>query len=249
MRPRSRHAAGLCALAGAWLAGVLALCPYAGAANVEEDRTPILLVAHPRMPDANFAGTVLVVIFPQDAGPLGLVLNRPSGMNLGDLFGPDRPDLAGHEDPVHLGGPVDPTGMLFLFRAKDPPLRALPVVDDILVSGDGEIFESLVADAADPGNRRFFAGHAGWAEGQLDREIDHGDWYVLAVDPAVVMSTDDDGLWELMIERATALRANRDAPRERPARRGDSIATTGEPGRRAGFATRARDAGPTPLAQ
>jgi len=184
------------------LAAVAVLAPAVSCAGVEADGEAVMLVAAPQMPDPRFARTVLVVTFPQDAGPMGLVLNKPAGMTLGDLFGPDRPELAGHPDPILLGGPVDPEGMLFLFHWPEHPVKALPVGGDVYLSGDGKLFETIVADRSASAGRRFFAGYSGWAEGQLDREIANGDWLVLPVDTDALFDPDTDRLYERLLPRA-----------------------------------------------
>ncbi len=183
-------------------AALAALAPAPCSAGVEGDGEAVMLVAAPQMPDPRFARTVLVVTFPQDAGPMGLVLNKPAGMTLGELFGPDRPELADHPDPILLGGPVDPEGMLFLFHWPEHPVKALPVGGDVYLSGDGKLFEALVADRSASAGRRFFAGYSGWAEGQLDREIASGDWLVLPVDLDALFDPDTERLYERLLPRA-----------------------------------------------
>lgn len=200
MRPISRCVA---AIALALLAGV-------ARAGVEDDGEAVMLVASPKMPDPRFARTVLVVAFPQDTGPMGVVLNRPAGMTLGDLFGPDRPELAQHEDPILLGGPVAPDGMLFVFPWPEHPVKALPLSEGIYLSGDGTLFESLVSPKDRPARRRFYAGHSAWAEGQLDAEIAEGGWLVLPVDPEALFDPDIAGLYERLLQRAQGRSAGRD---------------------------------------
>jgi putative transcriptional regulator len=189
-------------LAQAFAGVVLALLSGLGQAGVEDDGEAIMLVASPQMPDSRFARTVLVVAFPQDTGPMGVVLNRPAGMTIGDLFGPDRPELAQHEDPILLGGPVEPDGMLFVFPWPEHPVKALPLAEGVYLSGDGKLFESLVSPKDRPARRRFFAGHSAWAEGQLDAEIAEGGWLVLPVDPEALFDPDIAGLYDRLLQRA-----------------------------------------------
>ena len=188
---------------------VLALLSGLAQAGVEEDGEAVMLVASPQMPDPRFARTVLVVAFPQDTGPMGVVLNRPAGMTLGDLFGPDRPELAQHEDPILLGGPVEPDGMLFVFPWPEHPVKALPLAEGVYLSGDGSLFESLVSPKDRPARRRFFAGHSAWAEGQLDAEIAEGGWLVLPVDAEALFDPDRAGLYERLLQRAQGRSADR----------------------------------------
>ncbi len=170
----------------------------------------ILLVAAQHMMDPIFARTVVLVMFPTDAGPSGVILNRPTPMKLRDIW-PDQPQRQGRTDTLHFGGPVEPDGLLFLFRMTPPPERAWWAVDNIYFSGDGELLETLLAKTEPDPDQRFFAGLAGWAPGQLENEIARGDWHVLSADPEVIYDTELHTLWQRMHQLATLPRA-RHAP-------------------------------------
>ncbi|MCA3130025.1 MAG: YqgE/AlgH family protein [Betaproteobacteria bacterium] len=183
-------------------------------AGLEDDGQPVLLVADPGMGDENFARTVVAVAFPQDGGAMGVILNRASGLTLGELLGDQVAAVSGRPDPVGMGGPVTPDGMLFLFRADSHPVRALPMVDDWYLSGDGQLFDALAR--LSPGEARervrYFVGYTGWAEGQLDREVNRGDWQVLPLDAAVLLDADPESLWSRMMARTRARSAALTAP-------------------------------------
>lgn len=203
---------------------LLAVWTIAVQAGVEDDREPILLVAHPSMPDRNFARSVVAVAFPQDSGPMGVILNQRSPLTLGSVFAAERPALADLADPIFFGGPVAPDGILFVFRAPEHPVKALPLGADWYLSGDGAVFERLVADSASAAERRFFAGYSGWAEGQLAAEIERGDWFVLPLDPMLLTDPDTDTLWSRLLKRAQGQSVRRGTPvsiHARTAARGD----------------------------
>jgi putative transcriptional regulator len=190
------------------LAAVLvavALCLPAAAQQAGR-REAILLVAHPSMTDLRFAETVVLVTFPPDSGPEGVVLNKPSLVELRSVW-PNRPERQGRTDLIHYGGPVEPDGLLFLFRMKPPPQRALWVTEDIYYSGDGQLLDKLLEENKPVKHQRFFAGFAGWAPGQLENEIAWGGWYVLPVDSEVIFDMPIEGMWEKLLERATLPRA------------------------------------------
>ena len=167
----------------------------------------VLLVAHPAMTDLRFAETVVLVMFPPDAGPEGVVLNKPSVVELRSVW-PDRPDRQGRTDIVHHGGPVEPDGLLFVFRMTPTPQRALWVTEDIYFSGDGDLLNKLLEEKGPVAHQRFFAGYAGWAPGQLESEIAWGGWYVLPVDPEVIFDMPVENMWETLLLRATLPRAS-----------------------------------------
>lgn len=181
-------------------------CGVARAQEASRHREAILLVAHPGMPDPRFAQTVVLVTFPPDTGPMGVVLNRPTPLELRSIW-PDRADRKGRTELLNLGGPVQPDDLLFVFRMSPPPKKAQWVTGDIYLSGDSEILERLLAIPEPPGDQRFFAGYAGWARGQLEYEIETGGWYLLPPDPQVIFEMKPLEMWERMIERATLPRA------------------------------------------
>lgn len=180
-----------------------ALANCAAHAGVEEDAEPILIIAKKQVTDPSFNRTVVLVTFPQDAGPLGVVLNRPFGITLGQLF-QDVPKVGERKDMVHFGGPVQRDGILFLFRSPQHPLKALPVVDDIYLSGDGALFDALMAKPEEAEQQKFFAGYAGWAEGQLNAEIERGDWFVQKVDAEILFKMAPETLWERLHLKASS---------------------------------------------
>ncbi len=178
------------------------------AADVEpiEQRHSILLVAAQHLIDPFFARTVVLVMFPADTGPSGVILNRPGRMQLREIW-PDNLERQGRTDIIYFGGPVQPDGLLFLFRMTPRPEHAWWAIDDIYFSGDGEILEKLLERPEPALDQRFFAGYAGWAPGQLENEIARGDWHVLEADPKVIYDTDSETLWSRLYRRATLPRA------------------------------------------
>lgn len=182
---------------------LLFLMPALALAGVEDSDEAVLLVAHPRLDDSDFAQTVIVVTFPQDTGPMGVILNRPIGLTLGELL-EDRAELRDRSDMVYSGGPVQPDALLFLFHSPEHPLKAVPVVGNVYLSGDGKLFEALMQQPEDPSAHRFYAGYSGWAEGQLDAEVERGDWYVLPADAESIYDEATGTLWERLLTRATA---------------------------------------------
>lgn len=187
------------------LVALLAL-PLAAPAQTDEpvEREPVLLVASPDLQDPNFAQTVVLVMFPPSGGPMGVILNRPTPFTLGKLF-PDDPTLKAREDPVAFGGPVRLEALMFLFRAERETEGAVHVMDDLYLSGNGDVLTGLLGQP--PGAvARYFVGYSGWAPAQLQMEIDLGAWYVLPADRSTILKADPQRMWKELLLRATAVR-------------------------------------------
>ena len=187
----------LLASAGFWTPGLVHA--QAGGERV------FLLVAKPGMMDPTFNESVVLAVRPDDGGPIGVILNRPSTVSLRSLY-PDRPELANRRDLIFLGGPVEPDALLFAFRSPRKPSKGLFVADDIYISGFSEVLAEILKHPENTAQQRFFTGFSGWAAGQLEDEIARDGWYVLPFDARAVFDINPLTMYEEMLRRATALR-------------------------------------------
>ncbi|WP_447972419.1 YqgE/AlgH family protein [Nitrospira sp. Kam-Ns4a] len=159
----------------------------------------VFLIASPALVDPNFRETVVLLCEHGPQGTLGLIVNRPSPVLLADAL-PGIAALKGTKHRLFLGGPVQPTGVLLLFRVKEAPPDARQVMDGVFLGGSVEFMERLL-DKAGPGETfRAYAGYAGWAPGQLEAEMAMGSWATLQADPASVFDRDPDGLWGELLQ-------------------------------------------------
>lgn len=164
----------------------------------------IFLVATPELQDPNFARSVVLVVFPKEGGPIGVILNRPLPMTVKEAF-PDEPHLKARDDTLYLGGPVRESALMYLFQRSTDTDNALPVVDDLYFSGDGPLLDELLS-GRNARVQRFFLGYSGWATTQLDMEVAQGGWYVVPADLETVLKADPKTLWRDLLLRATAVK-------------------------------------------
>jgi putative transcriptional regulator len=159
-----------------------------------------LLVATPILADPNFLRTVVLVLEHTDDGALGVVLNRPSATFLAELL-PGWAGLAVEPGLVHIGGPVQPSGVIGLAQiapseVPDPTVRLLwPGVATVDLETSPDDLAGAVRGV------RCFAGYAGWSPGQLDAEVDTGSWFVVDRDPDDLWTADATDLWRTVLWR------------------------------------------------
>ena len=154
-----------------------------------------LLIAAPMLVDPNFHRTVVLIMEHTDEGALGVVLNRPTELAVGDAV-PDLAEFA-DGDPVFAGGPVQPQAVIALAEHTSPvgeeavvgPIAPIQVADDI---------EELGGHVA---RVRVSAGYAGWTEGQLDDELAEEAWFIEPALPGDVFAGDPNSLWRRVLER------------------------------------------------
>jgi putative transcriptional regulator len=186
------------------LTAALLLAPPPALAQAETART-FLLVAQPDMLDPNFSRTVVLVMRPEEGGPLGVILNRPTNVQLRELY-PERAELTGRDDLVFFGGPVQPDALLFAFRSAVKPPKGLNVTGDIYISGFSEVLDELLKHPENAKEQRFFAGYAGWAQGQIEFEIARGGWYTLPLDVDAIFKMNPLTIYDELLKRAAVPR-------------------------------------------
>jgi putative transcriptional regulator len=161
-----------------------------------------LLVATPALADPNFDRAVVLLLDHDDEGSLGVVLNRPTLVGVGDVLEPWAA-LAGRPQVVFQGGPVSLDSALALAVVPGEVGTADPLgwrrVHGAIGLVDLEAPPELLA--AELGSLRIFAGYAGWAPGQLEDELADGAWYVVESEPGDVFSPDPERLWRAVLRR------------------------------------------------
>ena len=151
-----------------------------------------LLVATEEVGGDLFAKTVILLLDYSDAGAMGLVVNRPTEVELGEILD-DTEEIPEPPPTVYWGGPV---AMSSLSALGHRGARS-ESVDEIIESVYRLPFdEALENAAADPASVRFYLGYAGWAPGQLDHELARDSWLVLPASDAIVFSDDPKQLWQ-----------------------------------------------------
>ncbi len=194
-----------------WLerAAVAAVVAFVPVALATDPARGAFLVARPALLDPNFTRTVVLVTAMPDGGTVGLIVNRPTERSLASIL-PGNPRLTRFTEPLFFGGPVERTGLFALFRAASSPGPSFRVTDDLHLALDPVTVERLLLHP--PEQVRLFNGYAGWAPGQLARELQRGDWWVVEADVAAVFRSDTSTLWDELAARARAVTARAALP-------------------------------------
>ncbi|MGW3651724.1 YqgE/AlgH family protein [Streptomyces sp. NPDC000878] len=163
-----------------------------------------LLVATPALADPNFDRAVVLLLDHDEKGSLGVVLNRPTPVDVGDIL-EGWADLAGAPGVVFQGGPVSLDSALGIavipgggVSGERTPLGWRRVHGAIGLV-DLEAPPELLAKAL--GSLRIFAGYSGWGPGQLQDELTDGAWYVVESEPGDVSSPAPERLWREVLRR------------------------------------------------
>lgn len=171
-----------------------------------ESLTGRLLVATPELRDPNFERTVVLVVAHEEAGALGVVLNRATEVPVAEVLA-NWSGLAGEPPVVFEGGPVTPEAAICLAQAR-PGVTGLTGFSQVAgMIGTIDLSSDPETVSADLVTVRVFAGYAGWSPGQLENEISTGSWFVFDALPVDAFATRPDDLWTMVLRRQGGLLA------------------------------------------
>lgn len=155
------------------------------------------LIAMPGLADPNFFHTVTYICEHNDEGAMGIVINRPLDIRLGDVLQHmeiKTLDAAVHDQFILGGGPVQTERGFVVHRPVGEWDVSLPVTDEIAVTTSRDILEALALGAG-PGDALLALGYAGWGAGQLEREMAENAWLSGPAEAAILFDTPLEQRW------------------------------------------------------
>ncbi|WJY90761.1 YqgE/AlgH family protein [Corynebacterium confusum] len=161
-----------------------------------------LLVAAPGMFSAEFARSVILLIQHDDYLTFGVNLTTRSELAVFNVL-PEYLPVVAKPQALYIGGPLNQQSVVGLgmtkqgVRFEDHPQlsRLAPRLAHVDMRADPE----FLAQTLD--GMRLFAGYAEWAPGQLQQEIDRGDWFVAPALAQDVLTPGPADLWADVMKR------------------------------------------------
>lgn len=148
------------------------------------------LIAMPGMVDSNFSGSVIYLFEHNERGAMGLVINRPTDVDLATLF--DKIDLQLEiqplaSDPVYFGGPVQTERGFVLHEPSEIThySSSLQIPGGFAMTTSKDVLEA-VAHGGGPARFLMTLGYSGWSAGQLEDEIIHNGWLSIGANREVM---------------------------------------------------------------
>lgn len=162
----------------------------------------MLLVAAPDLTSEEFNRSVVLVIEHSHTTTFGVNLASRSDLAVANVL-PEWTELTAKPQALYIGGPLSQQAVVGLGVTKpgvdiaaSGPFNKLA---NRLVHVDLRVPPSDVKD--DLEGMRFFAGYAEWAPGQLNREIEQGDWFVAPALPSDILAPGRVDVWGDVMRR------------------------------------------------
>lgn len=158
------------------------------------------LIAKRSVSDPNFAESVILLLSYGEGGAMGIIINHPTEMRLKSAF-PQVQELQRRDDRLFVGGPVSLSSILLLVRSKGKLERSQQIFGDVHVSSSMQVLREVAKGAGKTVRLRAYAGYAGWGPGQLDHEIERGDWLIAPADATTIFDTKPADVWSKLFDR------------------------------------------------
>ena len=154
------------------------------------------LIAMPGLEDEAFAKSVIYMCEHSERGALGLIINKPSDINVQGLF--DKVELPLRRtdltlNPVFQGGPVQTERGFVLHESMMPGSESvyastMSIPGGLEMTTSKDVLEALSTGA---GPRKVFVslGYSAWGEGQLESELLDNSWLTVEADLSVIFDT------------------------------------------------------------
>lgn len=156
------------------------------------------LIAMPTLLDPNFFRTVTYICMHNEEGAMGIVINRPLDVDLGDVLehmNIEIPDPAIARLPVFEGGPVQRERGFVIHEPVGHWDAMLTTGNNIGITTSRDIL-GAIAEGKGPQKVLIALGYAGWSPGQLERELVENAWLSTPADDQIIFQTPPHMRWE-----------------------------------------------------
>jgi len=137
----------------------------------------------------NFDQSLTFIAEHNDDGAMGLVVNKPSDLSVGDMLAQMQIDADIHPGiPVYWGGPVQPERGFVLHRDEGEWESTLHVGHGLAITTSRDILEAI-GNGSGPADYLIALGYAGWGDGQLENEMLHNSWLNIPADAQIIFDT------------------------------------------------------------
>ncbi|CAM5457513.1 YqgE/AlgH family protein [Eoetvoesiella caeni] len=168
-------------------------------AGSSADLSKQFLLAMPGMVAGNLANTVIYLCEHNEHGALGLVINRPTDLTVGNLLERIDVDLSleigpVQETPVFFGGPVQ-TDRGFVLHAPVGDYSSSIRLGELALTTSRDVLQEL-AQGRGPAQILITLGYAGWGAGQLESEMAQNAWLNLSASNEILFNIPPEQRYE-----------------------------------------------------
>ena len=167
------------------------------ASMVSMNLTHHFLIAMPGLNDPNFYHTVTYICSHNEEGAMGIVINKPLDLMLGEVL--DQMDITleneiARDTPIYDGGPVQSDRGFILHQYSQDWDSSLKVNEQIVITTSMDILDAIAVGKG-PENTFIALGYAGWSAGQLEKEMQDNIWLSGPAESHIIFDTPVNQRW------------------------------------------------------
>lgn len=156
------------------------------------------LISMPSLKDPNFEKTVTYICVHNEEGAMGIVINKPLDIGLGEIFeqmeiSVNNPDV--NNKKIYQGGPVHTDRGFILHQTNKEWNSSIVVSNELCVTTSKDILEAI-AEGDGPDESLIALGYAGWSAGQLEQELMDNVWLNGPADLEIIFNTSSEQCWQ-----------------------------------------------------
>jgi len=157
-----------------------------------------ILVAMPHLTDPYFGRSLVFICEHDEHGAMGLIVNKSfEDRVVKEVF----PTLIINDEainevisPMYFGGPVSLEQGFILHSSDYVNSDTLQVTEEFSLTSNSAVIDAI-QDGKGPRYFKMMLGYAGWGPGQLEREIENGDWLFQEVTLDFIFTGNDSEKW------------------------------------------------------
>ena len=156
-----------------------------------------ILISMPHMRDPFFSKAVVYICEHNKNGAMGMIINKKLNSDefkesLDELFSVDN-SLDLFMKDIFFGGPVLPDKGIVLHHSDYISPKSISVSKSICITSKQDALCELEKNKQIP--YKLMLGHAGWSSGQLEKEIENGDWLIQNTTSDFVFNVPPKQMW------------------------------------------------------
>lgn len=158
-----------------------------------------LLIADPgMMGDVIFSRSIVLLTDFNQEGAVGFVLNKPSKFFLDTFFEEIKTPFR-----IYVGGPVEEDHLYYIHKRPDLIKDSVAIAKGIYWGGNFDtVIELAKANKIRSDEIKFFLGYSGWAENQLEEEVEMKAWILFNKDVnECVFSHSKVSIWKKYLKK------------------------------------------------
>ena len=156
-----------------------------------------ILISMPHMNDPFFSKSVVYICEHGNSGAMGMIVNKnldaPELREIFDKFFKVEKPFNMIKSNTFFGGPVLLEKGIILHHSDYSSPKSISISKSVSLTSDKGALEDLKREEKVP--FKLMLGHAGWSAGQLEREIENGDWLIQSTTSDFIFNLPPNQMW------------------------------------------------------